>query len=64
MFKDLERPYLRMQELARLAVKSYNDGNKAKAEEVLVDLTEVSHEVVDKLQQLRALIVQDKTKFN
>lgn len=64
VFKDLERPYLRMQELARLAVKSYNDGNKAKAEEVLVDLTEVSHEVVDKLQQLRALIVQDKTKFN
>ena len=63
-FKDLEQPYLRMQELARSAVQSYNAGNKAKAETVLVDLTEVSHEVVEKLQELRKIIIADKTKFN
>ena len=64
VFQQLEAPYLRMYELACKAVKTHNDGKTQQAEEVLVDLTAASQEVIAILEQLREIVIEDKKKYH
>ena len=62
-FKELKKPYMEVHEIAREAVSAYNYGEKAKAEEYLQQLSDVSHIVIEKLQALQTLIIEQKNLF-
>ena len=60
VFKELEKPHTEVHEIARKAVSAYNYGDKAKAEEYLQPLSDVSHIVIEKLQALQTIITEQK----
>lgn len=63
IFKELEEPHMLIHELAKKAVQAFNQGYKDQTEAYLREITLVSHKVVDKLQQLKALLVNEKQQY-
>lgn len=62
-YKEVEQPHIRIHQLAKEAVKAVNQGNKEKAEQCLIDIHHTSKEVVEKLTELKNVIVQQKEKY-
>ena len=60
VFKELEKPHMQVHDLACKAVSAYNNGEKAIAEEYLRQLSDVSHVVIEKLQELQTIIIGQK----
>ncbi|AET67134.1 methyl-accepting chemotaxis protein [Desulfosporosinus orientis DSM 765] len=51
--RQLEEPHRKVHDFARQAAAAYEEGNLAKAEEILTVMTQASQEVVDLLSQLQ-----------
>lgn len=52
----MEEPHASLHVLAKEAIKAYNSGDQKKAEQILDELTEASHEVVGHLNAIKRLI--------
>ncbi|MBS7345994.1 MAG: CZB domain-containing protein [Caryophanon sp.] len=59
-YKELEQPHLQVYDIARKAVAAYNAGRKDEAEMYLEEITAVSKVVIDKLQELKNILVREK----
>ncbi|MEE1132395.1 MAG: methyl-accepting chemotaxis protein [Caryophanon sp.] len=59
-YKELEQPHLQVYDIARKAVTAYNAGRKDEAERYLEDITSVSKVVIEKLQELKEILVHEK----
>ncbi|MER1986776.1 MAG: protoglobin domain-containing protein [Solibacillus sp.] len=62
-YRELEVPFLEVYDIAKRAVKAYQAGNIALAEDELEALTITSRIVIDKLQQLQAVLLKSKETF-
>lgn len=62
-FKALEKPFTRVHEVAKLAVRAYYNGDKLKAESYLKEVEQNSTEVIENLNILRNEIVSRKKPF-
>lgn len=59
-YKELEKPFIEIHDIARKAVAASNNGNKELAEQHLEQLTITSQIVIDKLQQLQQIVKKQK----
>lgn len=59
-YKELEKPFIEIHDIARKAVAASNSGNKELAEQHLEQLTITSQIVIDKLQQLQQIVKKQK----
>lgn len=59
----LERPFIHVHELAKKAVQEYNRGNKAVAETYLTEITNESYLVIDKLKELKQILMNEKKQY-
>jgi len=59
----LERPFIHVHELAKKAVHEYNRGNKAVAETHLTEITKESYIVIDKLKELKQILMNEKKQY-
>ncbi|WP_139108659.1 methyl-accepting chemotaxis protein [Caryophanon latum] len=59
-YKELEQPHLQVYDIARKAVSAYNANRKDEAERYLEDITSVSKIVIEKLQELKEILVKEK----
>lgn len=62
-YKEVEQPHIRIHQLAKEAVKAVNQGDKEKAEQILLEIHQVSKVVVEKLTILKNIIIQQKEKY-
>lgn len=62
-YKELEQPHLQVYDTARKAVSAYNAGRKDEAERYLEEITSVSKIVIEKLQELKEILVQEKNGY-
>lgn len=62
-YKELEQPHLQVYDTARKAVSAYNAGRKDEAERYLEEITSVSKIVIEKLQELKEILVQEKNRY-
>ena len=62
-YKELEQPHLQVYDTARKAVSAYNGGRKDEAERYLEEITSVSKIVIEKLQELKEILVQEKNRY-
>lgn len=60
VFKNLERPFTQVHEVAKKAVISYLNGEKEQAEHLLEELTRHSSEVIDNLKACQQIVKQQK----
>ena len=59
-YQEVEQPHAKIHEIAKNAVIAVNQGNKERAEQYLIEITETSKEVVEKLYVLKNFITQQK----
>ncbi|MER2000235.1 MAG: CZB domain-containing protein, partial [Lysinibacillus sp.] len=59
-YKELEKPFLEIHDIARKAIAAANSGKKEQAELHLEQLTNTSQIVIDKLQELQKIVVNQK----
>ncbi|MGE7111624.1 protoglobin domain-containing protein [Lysinibacillus sp. NPDC047702] len=59
----LERPFIHVHELAKKAVHEYNRGNKSVAETYLTEITKESYIVIDKLKELKQILMNEKKQY-
>ena len=62
-YKQLEKPFIEVHDIARKAVAASNKGDKDSAERYLADLTTVSYEVIDQLQQIQKSVINQKLAY-
>lgn len=62
-YKELERPFVHIHELAKKAVQQYQRGNKEAAESYLGKITEESHIVIENLQKLKFILTNTKKPY-
>lgn len=62
-YKELEQPHLQVYDTARKAVSAYNAGRKDEAERYLEEITSVSKIVIEKLQELKEILVREKNGY-
>lgn len=62
-YKELEQPHLQVYDTARKAVSAYNGGRKDEAERYLEEITSVSKIVIEKLQELKEILVREKNRY-
>ena len=62
-FKALEKPFTRVHEVAKLAVRAYYNDDKAQAERYLKEVEQNSNEVIQYLNVLKNEIVSRKKPF-
>ena len=62
-YKELEKPFLEIHDIARKAVAASNSGQKDKAEQYLEQLTNVSNIVIEKLQELQQIVRTQKEQY-
>ena len=62
-YKELEKPFLEIHDIARKAVVAANSGNKEQAEIHLEQLTDTSQTVIDKLQELQKIVLKQKEQY-
>lgn len=60
---DLEKPFIHVHEIAKQAVNAYNCGNKEEAENYLNDITSESLIVIEKLKELKQIIINEKKQY-
>lgn len=60
-YKELERPFVHIHELAAEAVRNWRSGKKQQAEDSLSLITQESQIVIEKLKELKKAIVETKT---
>ncbi|WP_010308506.1 protoglobin domain-containing protein [Kurthia senegalensis] len=63
VFVQLEKPFKNVHEVAKLAVRTYYEGNSHGAEILLADLEEQSRDVIEKLHILRDEIISRKQPY-
>lgn len=63
VFIQLEKPFKNVHELAKLAVRTYYEGNAHDAEILLADLEQQSREVINQLHILREEIISRKQPY-
>ncbi|GLC90350.1 protoglobin domain-containing protein [Lysinibacillus piscis] len=63
-YKELEQPFLRVYDIAKKAVQEHHRGNKESAERYLQEIAEVSHRVIEKLTELKEILLQEKNKYS
>lgn len=59
-FKGIENPHMRIHSIARDAVNAVNSGNESKAKDLLKEVEKLSHEMVDRLDQIGSEYVSKK----
>lgn len=62
-YKELERPFLTIYDLAKKAVQQHQRGNSEAAENYLTSITQESKTVISKLQQLKSVFAATKKPF-
>lgn len=62
-YKELEKPFLEIHDIARKAISASNSGQKDRAEQYLEQLTNVSNIVIEKLQELQQIVRTQKAQY-
>lgn len=62
-YLELEKPFIHVHNLAKKAVQEYNRGNRAVAENYLGDITKESYVVIEKLKELKQILINGKEQY-
>ncbi|WHP41242.1 methyl-accepting chemotaxis protein [Lysinibacillus boronitolerans] len=63
VYTELEQPFIHVHDIAKKAVREYNVGNKTGAEKYLKEITDESYVVIEKLKELKEILLSEKKQY-
>lgn len=63
VYAELEKPFIHVHDIAKKAVREYNVGNKTGAEKYLKEITDESYVVIEKLKELKEILLSEKKQY-
>ncbi|MDP1395220.1 methyl-accepting chemotaxis protein [Lysinibacillus capsici] len=63
VYAELEQPFIHVHDIAKKAVREYNVGNKTGAEKYLKEITDESYVVIEKLKELKEILLSEKKQY-
>ena len=64
IYKEIEEPFIQVYEYAKKAIQAHNSNQQTLAEEYLLQLTDTSSVLVEKLRAIQKIFIEQKEKYN